>query len=236
MDTASARSLNHLLARLPSRDFELLRPHLRTVEMVQETVLFDAGDAVDRVYFPHSGIISLVVDLTGGERVEAAMIGRDSIAGASSALDGRVALSKWIVQLAGAASILDVPRLRKVAEASVTFRTRLIRHDQALFAQAQQSAACNASHDVVARLARWLLRCRDLCGDDTLNLTQEFLAQMLGVQRTSVSLVAHTLQKAGLISYSRGRIKIIDLKGLRETACECYATVKLNYDRLLNGK
>jgi CRP-like cAMP-binding protein len=236
MDTASARSPNHLLAALPSSDFESPRPHLKTIELVQETVLFEAGDAVERVYFPHSGIISLVVDLTGGETIEAAMVGRDSIAGASSALDGRVALNRGIVQLAGAASILDVQRLRKVAEASATFRTTLMRHEQVLFVQAQQSAACNASHAVEARLARWLLRSRDLSGSDTLDLTQEFLAQMLGVQRTSVSIVAHTLQKAGLITYSRGRIKITDLKGLRETACECYGTVKSHYDRLLNGK
>jgi CRP-like cAMP-binding protein len=111
-----------------------------------------------------------------------------------------------------------------------------MRHEQVLFAQAQQSAACNASHAVEARLARWLLRSRDLSGGATLDLTQEFLGQMLGVQRTSVSLVAHTLQKAGLITYRRGRIKITDLKGLRETACECYAAVKTHYDRLLNGK
>jgi CRP-like cAMP-binding protein len=133
-------------------------------------------------------------------------------------------------------STLDVQWLREVAEASVTFRTTLIRHEQVLFAQAQQSAACNASHTVEARLARWLLRCRDLTGGDTLELTQEFLGQMLGVRRTSVSLVANTLQKAGLITYSRGHIKVTNLKGLSDTSCECYATVKSHYDRLLNGK
>jgi CRP-like cAMP-binding protein len=236
MDAPSAQSPNRLLASLPSTDFELLRPHLKTIELVHEVVLFEAGDPVRRVYFPHSGVISLVVDLAGGEMIEAAMIGRDSIVGASSALDGKVALNKGIVQMPGFASVLDVQRLRKVAEASLAFRTTLIRHEQVLFAQAQQSAACNASHTVEARLARWLLRCRDLSGGDSLELTQEFLGQMLGVQRSSVSLVAHTLQKAGLITYSRGRIKITDLKGLRDEACECYATVKGHYDRLLNGK
>jgi hypothetical protein len=113
MDTASARSPSRLLATLPSRDFELLRPHLKTIELVQETILFEAGDSVERVYFPHSGIISMVVDLTGGETIEAAMVGRDSIAGAASALDGRVALNRGIVQLAGAASILDVQGFAK---------------------------------------------------------------------------------------------------------------------------
>ena len=125
--------------------------------------------------------------------------------------------------------------MREVADQSVAFRTTLIRHEQALFAQAQQSAACNASHSVEARLSRWLLRTRDLAGSDTLGLTQEFLAQMLGVRRTSVSLVANTLQSAGLIRYSRGRIEITNLEGLRATSCECYATVKSHSDRLLGN-
>ncbi len=112
----------------------------------------------------------------------------------------------------------------------------LIRHEQVILAQAQQSAACNAIHKVEARLARWLLRTRDLAGTDLLLLTQEYLAEMLGVRRSSVSLVAHTLQEAGLIRYSRGNIKINDLEGLREVACECYQTVKSHHDRLFGKK
>lgn len=111
----------------------------------------------------------------------------------------------------------------------------LVRHAEALFAQAQQSVACNVTHALEARLARWLLRSRDLAGSDSLPLTQEFLSQMLGVRRTSVSLVANTLQHAGLIHYRRGHIQIINSEGLREVACECYETVKRNYDRLLNN-
>ena len=109
----------------------------------------------------------------------------------------------------------------------------LIRHEQILLAQAQQSAACNVSHSIEARLSRWLLWTRELSGSDTLGLTQEFLAQMLGVRRTSVSLVANTLQNAGLIRYRRGRIEITDLEGLRAASCECYGRVKMHYDRLL---
>ena len=231
----TARSPNRLLASLAPADFALLEPHLKTIEMVHEAVLFETGDEVNRVYFPHSGIVSLVVALAGGETIEAAMIGRDSIVGGSSALDGRVSLNKGIVQLPGETSVLDVQWLRKAAEASIAFRTTLIRHEQVLFAQAQQSAACNASHSVEARMARWLLRSRDLSGDDNLPLTQEFLGQMLGVRRTSVSLVAGALQQAGLISYRRGHIQIENLEGLREAACECYGTVKMHYDRLLNN-
>jgi hypothetical protein len=162
------------------------------------------------------------------------MIGRDSMLGATAALDGQVSLNKAIVQLPGSGEILDVGRFREVAEQSLALRTTLLRHEQVLFAQAQQSAACNASHTVEARLARWLLRSRDLSGSDTLALTQEFLADMLGVRRSSVSPVAVTLQRAGLIRYSRGHIEILDLEGLQSASCECYETVKAHYDRLLN--
>jgi CRP-like cAMP-binding protein len=163
------------------------------------------------------------------------MIGRDSMLGATSALDGEVSLNKAIVQVSGAGEALDVPLFRDVAERSVSLRTTLLRHEQVLFAQAQQSAACNASHHVEARLARWLLRSRDLTGADTMDLTQEFLAEMLGVRRSSVSPVAQALQGEGLIHYSRGRIKILDVEGLGRKSCECYGTVKAHYDRLLNN-
>jgi CRP-like cAMP-binding protein len=229
------RHPNQFLSALSSHDFELLRPHLKPFELVHEALLFDAGGPVNWIYLPHSGVISLVIGLADGRLIEAAMIGRDSLVGASAALDGRVALNRGIVQIAGTASILDVETLREVADQSIDFRTTLIRHEQALFAQAQQSAACNASHTVEARLSRWLLRARDLAGGDTLGLTQEFLAQMLGVRRTSVSLVANGLQDAGLIHYRRGRIEITNLDGLRKMSCECYATVRAHCDRLLGN-
>ena len=115
----------------------------------------------------------------------------------------------------------------------MTARTALFRHEQIVLVQAQQSAACNATHTVEARLARWLLRCRDLQGSDDLLLTQEFVAEMMGVRRTSVSVVANTLQQAGFIRYRRGHIRILNLEGLQETACECYQTIKTHSDRLL---
>jgi CRP-like cAMP-binding protein len=207
-----------------------------TIERAALTaVLFETGDKIDHVYFPHSGIISLVVELAGIGAIEAAMIGRDSMLGATSALDGQVSLNKAIVQLGGYGEALSVVPFRKVAERSASLRTTLLRHEQVLFAQAQQSAACNAAHHVEARLSRWLLRARDLSGADTMDFTHEFLAEMLGVQRSSVSPVAIALQRAGLIHYSRGRIEIIDIEGLRAMSCECYDTVKAHYDRLLNN-
>jgi CRP-like cAMP-binding protein len=224
---------NGLLASLPAADFDVLRPHLKAAEWPQGVVLMDAGQTIERVYFPHAGVVSVVVGLAGGEMVEAAMVGSDSIVGGSAALDGKVALNKAIVQIGGSGSALEIGHLRGLANASVGFRTALIRHDQMILVQAQQSAACNISHTVESRLARWLLRSRDLINSDKLALTQEFLGQMLGVRRSSVSIVAGTLQRAGLIRYARGNIHIEDVDGLKEAACECYETVRAHSHRLL---
>jgi CRP-like cAMP-binding protein len=165
--------------------------------------------------------------------VEAAMIGREGVVGGLSALDSNISISRAIVQVAGAASAIHGDHIRTLAHQSVGFRTTLIKHEQVLLAQSQQSAACNATHTIEARLSRWLLRCRDLVGSEDLQLTQEFIAQMLGVRRTSVSIVANTLQHAGLIGYKRGHIRVINLEGLRECACKCYATVKSTSGRLI---
>jgi CRP-like cAMP-binding protein len=226
-------SRNHLLASLPPVAFELLRPHLRTVELLNEAVLVEAGDPIVQVYFPHDGIISLVVGLAGGEMVEVAMVGRDSFFGASAALVDPISLTHAIVQLPGTASVVDAEKFRIVVAQSAPIRAVLFHHERFLFAQAQQSAACNASHSVESRMARCLLRMRDLSGHDNFRLTQEVLAQMIGARRNSVSLVAHTLQHAGIIRYSRGLIEIMNLQGLRDAVCECYGTVKAHHDRLM---
>lgn len=226
-------STNQFLAALAATDRDALLPYLKVVELPQELVLFEAGDTIRSIYFPHAGIVSLVVDLVSGDMIEAAMVGRDGVVGGSAALNGDVSLNKAVVQLAGRASVADVDHIRALAERSTAFRTMLVRHEQFVMAQAQQSAACNASHTVETRIARWLLRCRDLAGSDDIALTQEFLAEMMGVRRTSVSLVANTLQKAGLIKYRRGHIRLLDVPALQDCACECYATVKSHSDRLL---
>jgi CRP-like cAMP-binding protein len=231
---STPRSANRLLAALSPDDFELLRPHLRSVDLVQGVLLVEGGDQIDQVYFPNSGVISLVVRLESGAMVEVAMVGNDGVFGAFSALDGRISLNTAIVQLGGKATTLDTAHLRAAAARSETFRALLMRHEQVIFAQALQSAACNASHSVQARLSRWLLRAHDLTGSNHLSFTQEFLAQMLGAQRNSVSIVANTLQKAGFIRYSRGDIEITDVGGLIESSCECYKTVRQFYERLLN--
>jgi CRP-like cAMP-binding protein len=139
-----------------------------------------------------------------------------------------------IVQIGGRSLRCPLAQLKWIVQELPYIRALLGAHEQALFAQAQQAAACNATHVIESRLAKWLLRAADLHGGDQLPLTQEYIAQMLGVRRTSVTMVARTLQEAGLIRYSRGHIKLLDIPALRETACECYETVKMNYSALLH--
>jgi CRP-like cAMP-binding protein len=232
LDT-TPRSPNGFLSSLSADDFELIRPHLKSVDLVQDFVLVAVGDVLKRAYLPHRGVISLVVDLARGEHVQVAMIGRHSIFGVFSALGDPVALNSAIVMVPGPASTIDLDRLRASAEKSATLRAALIRHGLAVYAQIQQTAGCNASHTVESRLARCLLQTHDLSGGVKLLLTQEAMAQMIGARRNSVSLVASTLQQANYIHYSRGHIEILDLDGLRKTACECYASVKTQYERLL---
>ena len=163
----------------------------------------------------------------------AAMIGRDSVVGASESLGNDVSSLDAIVLFPGAASIVDIADFRTIAGQSAEFRNLLARHEQAIFSQCQQSAACNAAHSVEARLSRWLLRARDLWDGTTLPMTQELLARLIGVQRNAISIVAHSLQQDGIISYSRGRIEIMNSQALQATACECYQTVAARYEHLL---
>src|SRR3954454_10624528 len=224
---------NAILASLSESDTAALRPHLKATHLQQKTVLFEAGDNVRAVYFPITAVVSLVVGLATGEMTEAAMVGKDGAVGIASALDGKVSLSRAIVQLGGDAMVCDPAAFRSAALQSEKLILKIMRHEQTLFAQAQQSTACMANHEVEARLCRWLLRARDLSGSDHLPFTQEFLAEMLGVRRTSVTNVAHTLQEAGTIKYTRGRIEVLDVEALRDSACECYETVKVQYSQLL---
>jgi CRP-like cAMP-binding protein len=224
---------NLLLNLFSPSDLKRLEPHLKPARFEQHYVLFEADELISHVYFPTSAVVSLVVTLSTGDMIEAAMVGNDGVVGASAALDGKVAPSRGIIQLGGEIVVCDIDALKSVALQSPKLLALLIRHEQAVFAQAQQSAACFATHRVEARLCRWLLRARDLSGSDKLTFTQEYLGEMLGVRRTSVTAVAHTLQEAGLIKYARGKIQIINAKELQESACECYGSVKGHYQKLL---
>src|SRR5262245_5778394 len=186
-----ARPPNGFLSALSADDYELIGAHLRTADLQHEAVLVKAGEMLKHAYFPHRGVISLVVELAKGERVQIAMIGRDSVLGALYAMGEASALNSAVVVVAGVASVLDLDRLRAAADRSSSLRILIARHGLAVYAQVQQTAGCNAAHPVESRLSRCLLQTHDLSGDRRLLLTQEVLAQMIGARRNSVSLVAN---------------------------------------------
>ena len=217
---------NRLLDLLAPADFSVLAPHLKDVPLERGRVLYDTGNEIEHVYFPHSGMVSVVVVMPDGETVETATIGREGAVGLTVGLGLRVARSRAIVQLPGSAARIPAARVAQAAHGSETLRNLVANHADRLLAQVQQSVACNALHDVEARLCRWLLQTRDCTGSDTLPLTQEFLSQMLGVRRTTVTLIARMLQTAGMIHYRRGLIHIRDVAALQEAACDCYRVVQ----------
>lgn len=225
------RHENNLLSRIEPALYEELVRHVVVVELVQGDVLAEAHGIIDKVYFPHAGIISCVVELAGGGAIETGMIGRDGEFGAGLALDDRVSLNHAVVQVGGQASVFDVKFIIQFAEKYPAFRRLIMSYEHFHLAQVQQTAACNAVHSVQARTCKWLLRMNELSGDE-LTVTQQFLAQMMGVRRTSVTGVAVELQKAGMIAHSRGRIQILDVEKIRRWACECHDDVRHHYDRL----
>lgn len=224
---------NRLLASLSPADFSLLSPHLMLVDLEKGRLICDPGDPVETIYFPHDCVISLMTLMESGAAIESATIGREGAFGLAAALSPRQAMSRAIVQVPGRASRIAASTLADVCRRAPALPGLIDRHCDALFGHAIQSVACNALHSVEARFCRWLLTCRDRIDSDTISLTQEFLADMLGVQRTTVTAIAGALQTRGLISYRRGVVDILDRPGLEAAACECYDTVRQNYDRLL---
>jgi CRP-like cAMP-binding protein len=230
-----ATSGNQLLRLLPPEDLAFLRPHLKPYDLVQGAILVEFGQPIEHVYFPQDGMISLVVHLQSGGSVEGVVVGRDGVLGATVATANPPSHAEAVVQLAGSSYRSDVRGFREAFGQSAALRSLMFRYSEAMTVQAQQSAACNAAHDVPARLARWLLKSRDLMDDDVLPFTQEFLSHMLGVRRPSVTTAAQTLEAAGVISYKRGRIRITNRDGLLGCSCECYQAVKTHYDQLFPG-
>jgi CRP-like cAMP-binding protein len=230
--TISTPSPNKLLASLPPDDLALLQPHLRHVELRRGDVLIELDEPITYAYFPFSGIVSLVAAIDEGLTVEVALVGSGGIAGLSAVLSGIPAPSRAIVQIAGSGARIAGERLRALYRQSEALRTVLLRYNEVLFGRVQQTAVCNAGHKLEARLCRWMLQARDLTGSDQLMLTQEFLAQMLGAQRSTVNLVAQTLRQAGLIDIRRGSVQLLDIDGIRGVACECYGVLREHYARI----
>jgi CRP-like cAMP-binding protein len=219
---AISQSANELLAALPPPDFDLLLPHLRTIELRFGQVLIEAGAPFEQIYFPLGGIVSSVVRLRKGETIEVAAIGRDGVVG-SCAVHETLASTAAIVRFPSTASVVEVAHFRAAAERSGVLRGALLRYQWLRTIRTEQIAACNAAHSAEARLCRRLLQSHDMAGSDCMLLGQDLMAQMLGVKRNTISLIAHALQAQGVIRYSRGRLAITDVDGLRQRSCECYA-------------
>lgn len=223
---------NLLLAALPSEGFALLKPHLREAELEQGSVLQEQGERIEQVYFPNDGIISSMTVLRQGIAIETAAIGREGVFGGWAGLGPRRSDTRAVVQIAGSAWRIAAAQFRAAVRKSDAVRELILMSGEMLLIQVQQTAACNALHDVESRLSRWLLEAGDRLGGDNIQLTHEFLSQMLGVRRTTVTVVANILQRAGLIRYQRGNIKIVDRRGLEARACECYEAVRRNMSRI----
>jgi CRP-like cAMP-binding protein len=230
------QSPNQMLASLPASEFELIRPDLRTALLTLGEVLVEAGAELPLVYFPHGGVISSVINLTDGEAIEVGMFGRDGVFGAAAALNGGVSPTAAIVQYPGAATVIEARRFESTAMRSPTLKCLVMQHQWIDFIQAEQLAACNASHDVSSRVSARLLRLRDLAQSDRLPVTQEMLARMLGVRRNSISLAAGALQDAGAIHYSRGQIEIVNAQVLTDRCCECYEVNKSHNRQRQNAR
>jgi CRP-like cAMP-binding protein len=222
---------NRFLVALPPDDYARLTPHLRPLTLERGTVLHDSGDQIEQVYFPHTGMVSLVAIMRSGATIETMTVGSGGVVGHAAALGGRHAVGRAIVQLPGSASRIAATRFHAAAQESRAIHELVLQYNDLLLAQVQQSVGCNALHGLEARLCRWLLQAHDCVGGSEVPLTQEFLGQMLGVRRTSVTIAARLLQSAGMISYRRGHIHILDRCALEDAACECYATIRQQTDK-----
>ncbi|MDB5656457.1 MAG: transcriptional regulator, Crp/Fnr family [Tardiphaga sp.] len=216
---------NHLLAALPREHFALLAPYMTTATFPQNLVLAETGDEVDQIYFPHNGMLSLLAVMRDGKAIETATVGREGAVGAMAGLGLYIAMVRVVVQLPMTCSKISSTNFRKAVATSEPLRNLCIHYNEVLLTQARVTAACNALHPVEARFARWLLQSADRAESHTVGLTQELMAEMLGVRRTSVTEVAGKLQAAGIISYSRGIIRIVDRPALESASCECYSTL-----------
>jgi len=223
---AAPAGTNGILQHLSSKSLAMIEPHFRKVKLAQGTVLHEAGEAITSVYFPLSGMVSMLAVLKTGEAIEAGIIGPEGYVGGYLGVRGWRSFGHAVMQMSGEATRLNVRHFKKAYDASDELRILVNGYQSVVYFQAQQTAACQALHPVEARMCRWLLQAQDAVGGDMLNLTQEFLSHMLGVRRTSVSGSANKLQEAGLISYKRGVINILDRKGLEKASCECYAAVR----------
>ena len=223
---------NHLLAALPDAEWQRWLPQLELVEMPLGQVLYESGSTLSHVYFPITAIVSLLYVMEDGASAEIAVVGNEGIVGIALFMGGESTPSRAVVQSAGQGLRLKAHAIKDEFSRAPVLHL-LLRYTQALFTQMAQTAVCNRHHSLDQQLCRWLLLSLDRLHGSELTMTQELIANMLGVRREGVTEAALKLQKAGLIRYARGRISVLDRPGLEKRSCECYAVVKKEYDRLL---
>jgi CRP-like cAMP-binding protein len=224
---------NQLLAALPDAEWERWLPHLEAVELPLGKVLYEAHTTMAHVYFPTTSIVSLLYVMEDGGSAEIAVVGNEGLVGISLFMGGASTTSRAVVQSAGLGFRLKADLMMREFNLAGPVLHLLLRYTQALITQMAQTAVCNRHHSLNQQLCRWLLLSLDRLRSDELVMTQELIANMLGVRREGVTEAAGHLQQAGLIKYQRGRITVLDRAGIEQRACECYAVVKTEYDRLL---
>jgi CRP-like cAMP-binding protein len=222
-------SKNFLLAALPAADYQRLQQHMDLVDLSLHQPIYDLGEPITSVYFPISGVISLVVTMEDGSTMEAGMVGQEGMAGLPALLSGTTKAHHAFVQMAGQAWRLKTTALKAEFDRGGSFQTLLLRYFQSLLTQVAQAGVCNRFHTIEERLARWLLLVSDCVQAEEFPLTQEFISHMIGVRRAGVTVAAGVLNQAGLIRYTRGRIKITDRAGLEAFSCECYQRVRAEF-------
>lgn len=225
---------NHLLAALPQSDFDRLAPHFELVRMPLGQVLYESGGQLLHVYFPTTSIVSLLYVLENGASAEIAVVGNEGILGISLFMGGETTPSRAVVQSAGHGYRLKAEHIKQEFQRAGPVMTLLLRYTQALITQMTQTAVCNRHHSVDQQLCRWLLLSLDRLSTFELTMTQELIANMLGVRREGVTEAAGKLQREGIIRYSRGRITVLDRERLELKVCECYAVVQKEFERLLS--
>ena len=229
------RPENRLLQSMPADAYASIEPHLRATSLRSGMLLHRAGDVLRDLYFPITCLISVTVTMRDGRTAETGVVGRREVAGINAFMGGsrETTQSEYVAQVPGDVVRLPADPLRSEFLANRALQDVLLRYAQAMFAQVTQNAACGALHTLDHRFARWLLEVRDRIGSDDLRITHEFVSQMLGVRRAGVTVLAGRFERQALIAHERGRIRILDGRGLEAAACECYAVVREEYDRLL---
>jgi CRP-like cAMP-binding protein len=237
-NTLNSRHLirNRLLSVLPADEIDLLKPNLEMLSLTPGDVLYQAGDAIRYVYFPNTGMISLISVTEQGQTVEVGYTGYEGMVGLPCILGQQEMAYQAMVQVAADCFRVDAKIIKSLFKKNGTFHDVALRYVYVIIKQISQTCVCNHFHTIEARLCRWLTVMCERANNKQLSLTQEFLAHMLGVQRTSVGMIANSLQASGVIRYRRGKIEIVDFERLKQCACECYFIVRDEYGKFLNDK